>query len=84
MNLHAAYLCCLITRSILLVCAGAATGEERWPTTFTALGGTVPGGEKGAVAVLDNKTGQPVWRSEGFIEEAQYPACHRSRPSLSA
>ena len=31
-----------------------------------------PGGEKGAVVALDIKTGQPVWQSKGFTDEAQY------------
>jgi outer membrane protein assembly factor BamB len=31
-----------------------------------------PGGEKGAVVALDIKTGQPVWQSKAFIDEAQY------------
>ncbi|MCX8108539.1 MAG: PQQ-like beta-propeller repeat protein [Verrucomicrobiae bacterium] len=31
-----------------------------------------PGGKKGAVVALDRKTGQVVWRSEGFTDEAQY------------
>ena len=31
-----------------------------------------PGGEKGAVVALEIKTGQTVWQSKGFIDEAQY------------
>lgn len=31
-----------------------------------------PGGEKGAVVAIDIKTGQPVWQSKAFIDEAQY------------
>ena len=31
-----------------------------------------PGGEKGAVVAVDIKTGQSVWQSKGFIDEAQY------------
>jgi outer membrane protein assembly factor BamB len=31
-----------------------------------------PGGEKGAVVALDIKTGQPVWQSKHFTDEAQY------------
>jgi outer membrane protein assembly factor BamB len=31
-----------------------------------------PGGGKGAVAALDKKTGEVVWRSKGFTDGAQY------------
>lgn len=31
-----------------------------------------PGGEQGAVVALDLKTGQPVWRSKDFTDEAQF------------
>ena len=31
-----------------------------------------PGGEKGAVVALEIKTGQTIWQSKGFIDEAQY------------
>jgi len=33
---------------------------------------TTPGGEKGAVVALDFKTGQLVWQSKDFTDEAQY------------
>lgn len=31
-----------------------------------------PGGEKGAVVAIDLKTGQTIWQSKGFSDEAQY------------
>ena len=33
---------------------------------------STPGGEQGAVVALDLKTGQPVWQSKDFTDEAQY------------